>query len=146
MTASMEIFREPNEHGTRAPGTMEFCNAACENIALGNGYMTTAEVREALLAGKTIHTTFSKFSLRHIQTTMTQERADDLTALLFGVQKHCRDNYTNGWCDIIIETLTDGELADIIKNARTLQGAIRKARQHVGGYAEQRRAVQNEIF
>lgn len=77
---------------------------------------------------------------------MNQEQIDDLTALLFGVQKHCRDNYENGWCDVIVETMTDDELRNVIKGARTLKGAIKKARQHVSGYAEQRRAVQNEIF
>lgn len=79
-------------------------------------------------------------------TDAEQWAADDLTALLFGVQKHCRDNYANGWCDLVTETLTDFELSEIIKGARTLKGAIKKARQHFSGYAEQRRAVQNEIF
>lgn len=75
-----------------------------------------------------------------------QSKADDLTAWLYGVQRYCRDNYNNGWCDVIIETLTDAELRGIISGARTLQGAIKKARNHVSGYAEQRRAVRNEIF
>jgi hypothetical protein len=75
-----------------------------------------------------------------------QDAADDLAAFLFGVKKHCRDNYSNGWCDVIVETLTDDELRDIIKGARTLKGAIKKARHHVSGYVEQRRAVRNEIF
>ena len=77
---------------------------------------------------------------------MNQERADDLAALLFGVQKHCRDNYTNGWCDLVVETMTDDELREVIKGARTLRGAIKKARSHFSAYSEQRRAVQNEIF
>jgi hypothetical protein len=77
---------------------------------------------------------------------MTNEQADDLAAFLFGVQKHCRDNYNNGWCDLVVETMTDDELRDVIKGARTLKGAIKKARKHFVDYAEQRRAVQNEIF
>lgn len=79
-------------------------------------------------------------------TDAEQFAADDLTAWCFGVQKHCRDNYNNGWCDLVVETLTDDELKAIIKGARTLKGAITKARKHFGGYAEQRRAVMNEIF
>lgn len=75
-----------------------------------------------------------------------QWAADDAAAFLFGVQKHCRDNYNNGWCDMVVETMTDEELAAVIKGARTLKGAIKKARQHFSGYCEQRRAVQNEIF
>lgn len=77
---------------------------------------------------------------------ITVEKQADQAALLFGVQKHCRDNYENGWCDLAVETLTEQELTDIIKGARTLKGAIKKTRDHFKGYAEQRRSVMNEIF
>lgn len=78
--------------------------------------------------------------------TAAERAANDAAAFLFGVQKYCRDNYNNGWCDFVVETLEDHELAAIIKGSRTLQGAIRKARSHFGGISEHRRSVQNEML
>lgn len=63
-----------------------------------------------------------------------------------GAKSHCAANYENGWCDLVIETLDDWEIADIIENTNTVKGAVHKLAVHFGPYADQRRAVMNEIF
>lgn len=63
-----------------------------------------------------------------------------------GAKAHCVANYSNGWCDLVIETLTDWEIADIIENTNTVKGAVHKLAVHFGPYAEQRQSVRNEVF
>lgn len=55
------VLKTANEHGTSAPETLELTCALCERIAKQNEYLTPAQVYEALLAGKTIHTNFCKY-------------------------------------------------------------------------------------
>lgn len=63
-----------------------------------------------------------------------------------GAKSYAISHYDNGWCDLVIETLTDWEIADIIENTNTVKGAVHKLAVHFGPYAEQRRAVMNEVF
>ena len=58
-----------------------------------------------------------------------------------GAKAHCTANYNNGWCDLVIETLTDWEIADIIENTKTVKGAVHKLAVHFGPYAGQRSEV-----
>lgn len=58
-----------------------------------------------------------------------------------GAKAHCAQNYSNGWCDLVIETLTDWEIADIIENTNTVKGAVHKLAVHFGPYAERRSEV-----
>lgn len=63
-----------------------------------------------------------------------------------GVKAHCLKNYGNGWCDLVIETMDDWEIADVIENTNTVKGAVHKMAVHWGPYAEQRQSVMNEVF
>jgi hypothetical protein len=57
------VRREPNEHGHSAPETLDLTDEVVAQIAKGNEYMTPEQVRIALMQGKTIYTSFSKYTL-----------------------------------------------------------------------------------
>lgn len=63
-----------------------------------------------------------------------------------GAKLYCIMHYDNGWCDLVIETLGDWDIADIIENTNTVKGAVHKLAVHFGPYAEQRKSVMNEVF
>lgn len=71
-----------------------------------------------------------------------------IEVLVLGVREYCRDNYENGWADLVIETMEDADVIDVIKSAKahTVRTAIIAMRRRWGAYAEQRRAVRNEAF
>jgi len=66
--------------------------------------------------------------------------------LVAGVKAMCGEKYENGWCDLVIETMSDNEISEVIKGARTVSGAFKKLGQRWGAYAERRREVQSEAF
>jgi hypothetical protein len=61
------------------------------------------------------------------------------------VKTYCVHNYDNGWCDLVIETLSDWDIADIIENTKTVKGAVHKLAVHFGPYAGHRREVRADI-
>lgn len=63
-----------------------------------------------------------------------------------GVKDYCVQNYENGWCDLVIETMDDFEIADVIEGTNTVKGAIWKMSVHWGPYAGRRREVMAEAF
>jgi ribosomal protein L12E/L44/L45/RPP1/RPP2 len=54
------------------------------------------------------------------------------------VKAECAAQYENGWCDLVVETMEDSEIAEVIGNATTVKGAMKKLKAHVGGTAEAR--------
>lgn len=62
------------------------------------------------------------------------------------VKAYALANYENGWCDLVIETMDDWRIADVIEGTNTVKGAIWKMSVFHGPYAEQRAAVMNEVF
>lgn len=65
-------------------------------------------------------------------------------ALVDAVLEFCTANYENGWSDLVIETLSREEVAEIIGGAKTTKGAVAKVKEHFAAYAEQRASVRAE--
>lgn len=63
-----------------------------------------------------------------------------------GVKDYCVKNYENGWSDLVIETMDDMGIVDVIEGTSTVKGAIWKMSVHWGPYAERRREVMSEVF
>lgn len=61
-------------------------------------------------------------------------------AFIEGVKEYCLANYNKkGWgCDIVIECMTDAEIAEVIKGTKTLMGAKRRILAHVAPAADKR--------
>lgn len=58
-------------------------------------------------------------------TTQVPEMTDRTAALVTAVKAHAADNYEAGW-DVVVETMTDEDIAERIGAARTPKGAIAK--------------------
>lgn len=79
---------------------------------------------------------------------MTKFARQPIEVLVAAVKEFAVSNYENGWCDLVVETMNDEELAAVIKEgkANTVRVAILRVKSHFAPYAEQRRSVQNEAF
>jgi hypothetical protein len=79
---------------------------------------------------------------------VTKFARQPIEALVAGVKDFALSNYENGWCDLVVETQSDEELAAIIREgkANTVRVAILRTKSHFAAFAEQRRCVQNEAF
>ncbi len=50
--------------------------------------------------------------------------------LVGAVKDYALENYSNGW-DVVVETLSDDEIADVIAKATTVMGAKRAMSRHI---------------
>ena len=57
------VRREPNEHGSRKAETLPLDGDLLSEIATLNASLSADQVREALMLGRTVYTSFSKFTL-----------------------------------------------------------------------------------
>lgn len=73
-----------------------------------------------------------------------RKAANTLDALAAAVNAYCTENYENGWCDLVIETLSPKELAAIIEDTKTEKAAIAAVKAHFSEYAEVRSDIQAE--
>ena len=79
---------------------------------------------------------------------MAKFERQSIEVLVQGVKEFALANYNNGWCDMVVETMSDDEIAEVTRDgkANTVRVAIIRMRQRWSPYAEQRRSVQNEAF
>ena len=62
------------------------------------------------------------------------------------VKKHAIANYEKDGWDIVVESYSDNDIAELVKTARTINGAIRMVRAWVKPLADYRAEVQAEAF
>lgn len=62
---------------------------------------------------------------------------------IVAVKEHAAANYENGGWDILIETMDDQEIYNIIYKARSSKGAIKLMAAHVGALAAYRDEIVN---
>jgi ribosomal protein L12E/L44/L45/RPP1/RPP2 len=79
---------------------------------------------------------------------MAKFERQPIEVLVQGVKDFALANYNNGWCDLVIETMEDSEIAEVIREgkANTVRVAIIRMRQRWSAYAEMRCSVRNEVF
>ena len=79
---------------------------------------------------------------------MTKFARQPIEVLVQAVKDHALANYENGWCDLVVETMSDEDIAQVLRDgkANTARVALIRIKQHWGPYAEQRRSVRNEEF
>lgn len=63
-----------------------------------------------------------------------------LKARVDAVKDHALRNYEKGW-DVVIETMTDWDIAAIIEGTSTTKGAIWKVSCEIGPFVEYRREI-----
>lgn len=68
-----------------------------------------------------------------------------MNEMVAAVKAHALERYENGW-DIVVEAMTDEEIADRIKRCTTTKGAIKKLATEVQIHSERRQEVEAEIF
>jgi len=68
------------------------------------------------------------------------------TTLVQEIKTYARDHYEDGGWDVILECWEDDEIADTIRGARTVRGAIRKIRRIVDVYADRQADARNSVF
>ena len=66
--------------------------------------------------------------------------------LVQGVRDHAVANYEKDGWDFLVECWSNEEIAEAIDGARTLDGAIKKAKRAVSGLDERRSEVQAEVW
>ena len=77
---------------------------------------------------------------------MNDFRQYALSRLVAAVRQHAEENYSvDGW-DYVVECLSDAEITEIIKTARTTAGAIKMVRAHIKPRADYRDEIQAERF
>jgi len=64
-----------------------------------------------------------------------------LLAMIRAVKTHAQENYEDGW-DLVIETYTDDEIAEVVKTATDPQVAIRMMARTIGIQNERRREIE----
>ena len=69
----------------------------------------------------------------------------DLPGLVAAVKQYANDNYEEGW-DVVVETMTDVEIAEEIAGAKTPEEAIKKMAVIVDLYNEKRQEIQSTAF
>lgn len=67
-------------------------------------------------------------------------------ALVSGVKSYALRNYDRSGWDVVVETMSDEEIAEVIGNARSYNGAIYRVGQHVRPFADYRSEIQSEAF
>ncbi len=68
-----------------------------------------------------------------------------MNEMVAAVKAHAIERYEKGW-DIVVEAMTDEEIADRIKWCTTTKGAIKKLASDVRLHNERRQEVEAEIF
>ena len=66
--------------------------------------------------------------------------------MIKAVRSHAEENYEKDGWDFLVECWSDEEIAEAIEGARSINGAIRKAKNAVGGLDERRTEVRAEIW
>ena len=66
----------------------------------------------------------------------------DFLPLILAVKDHAIENYDKGW-DLIIETMEDTEILDIISAATTPKGAIRVMQNYLSPIISYRKDIEN---
>ena len=61
------------------------------------------------------------------------------------VEQRAKANYEKGW-DVWVETMDDADKLAVLKGARTLKGAIKKAWKDIEPYVNYRQEVKDTIF
>lgn len=59
-----------------------------------------------------------------------------MTTLIAEVRQYALDHYNDGGWDFIVEAWDDEAIADAIKGAKTLRGAVRKLKPIIDVYAD----------
>ena len=67
-------------------------------------------------------------------------------SILQEVRDYALEHYYEGGWDVIVETFEDSELAEEIRGAKTLEGALRKLRPVVRVWSEQQADAQNSVW
>ena len=63
--------------------------------------------------------------------------------LVEAVRRHAINNYERDGWDILVECYSDGDILELIGNATTLQGAIRKVKADLKPQADYRFDIEN---
>lgn len=58
-----KVLREPNDHGTSKPEVLELTDSLAMTIARFNGRLNANQVKDYILAGLPVHTSFCIYSL-----------------------------------------------------------------------------------
>lgn len=66
--------------------------------------------------------------------------------VLAQLKSYCTDNYENGWADLVIETMDDAEIMQVLGKVSTLRGAIWKMHKHLETYASYRADIAATAF
>lgn len=69
----------------------------------------------------------------------------DILDLVAAVKQFANSNYENGW-DIVVETMTDEEIAEEIAGSKTPEEAIKKMAIIVDLYNDKRQEIQSTAF
>lgn len=63
-----------------------------------------------------------------------------MQTLVQEVKDYALANYEKGW-DVVVETMTDSDIADVIKDAKTGMGAKRAMSAHIRPFVDMRNEV-----
>ncbi len=76
-------------------------------------------------------------------TETTTSTVPSMEAMIVELKAHAIKYYNigRGW-DLVIETMDDAEIADIIRGARTMDGAKRKMARYLNPIADHRREIE----
>jgi hypothetical protein len=69
-----------------------------------------------------------------------------LAQYVTAIKAHALTHYEQDGWDYVVETYADAEILDVIKNCRTIAGAIRTMRAHIKPRADYRAEIQSEAF
>jgi len=69
-----------------------------------------------------------------------------IPAYLAAIKAHALTNYEKDGWDIVVECYDDTQIIEIVKNCRTIKGAIRAVRAHIKPRADYRADIQSEAF
>lgn len=71
---------------------------------------------------------------------------DNLKSMVEAVKKFANSSYEhNGW-DLVVETMGDEDIADLIKNCKSAIEAVAKVKRFIAPIHEHRREIQSTAF